>query len=121
MQEGMTMAGALGSASIFDDIQAGYWDEGLEALAEAIRARREWLKSERGARNMLEFKHGDAVRLHNLSPKYMNGRTGTVVKDRISRRRGDIMVRIDDRYYRGRITERFAQVVGVPAANLERV
>ena len=39
----------LGSASIFDDIDAGSWDDGLDAIIEIAVARRRFLRDARGA------------------------------------------------------------------------
>ena len=110
----------LVSASIFDDIEAGYWDDGLEALAETVRARIEYLRKQRGARNQMEFRHGTTVRMINIRPKYLVGVRGTVNKDRMPNRTGDIMVDIDPRDY-VRISHRFSRTVGVPASSLEEV
>jgi len=108
------------SLDIFDEIEAGIWDEGLEALAEVIHARRKFVREAKGAKNMRDFQHGDPVRLVNISPKYLVGKTGTIDKTRTPNRRGDIMVRIDDRCYRN-MSHRFSQVIGVPASSLELV
>ena len=110
----------LGSASIFDDINAGFWDDGLDAIIEMAVSRRNYLRKAKGAENQVMFKHGDAVRLINISPKYLIGVTGRVNKDRMPNRAGDLMIDIDEHHY-SRISHRFSRTVGVPASSLERV
>lgn len=110
---------ALGSASIFDDIENGYWDEGIDAIIEFAVARRRFLQEKKAADNMIEFKHGDAVRIVNIRPKYMTGVRGTINKQRMPLRRGDIMVDIDRRDIH-RIGRR-SSTLSIPASSLERV
>lgn len=107
------------SVSIFDEIDAGIWDDGLEALAEAIRARRDYVRDQRGAKNQLEFKHGTPVRVINIRPKYLTGITGTVNKSRMPSRRGDIMVDVDPRCYHR--LGRYGRCLAIPASSLEEV
>jgi hypothetical protein len=109
----------LGSASIFDDINNGYWDEGLDAIIEMAVARRTFLRDSKGAQNQVEFKHGDAVRIVNIRPKYMTGVRGSINKSRMPIRRGDIMVDIDPRDLH-RIGRR-STTLSIPASSLERV
>jgi len=110
---------ALGSASIFDDIQAGYWDDGLEAIIEMAVARRKSLRDMQGARNMATFGPGTPVRVINIKPKYLHGITGRV-NPKAASRRGDIMVDIDQQYWH-RLGHRFGKCLGVPASSLELV
>ena len=110
----------LGSASIFDDINNGYWDEDLDAIIEMAVARRKFLQQAKGAQNQVEFKHGDAVRVVNIRPKYLTGITGTINKQRIPNRRGDIMVDIDPSCYR-QLGTRYGKCLSIPASSLERV
>ena len=110
---------SLGSASIFDDINNGYWDEGLDAIIEMAVARREFLRDSRGAQNQIAFKHEDAVRIVNIRPQYMTGVTGKVNKNRVPIRRGDIMVDIDPSCWH-RIGRR-SHTLSIPASSLERV
>jgi hypothetical protein len=109
----------LGSASIFDDINNGYWDEGLDAIIEMAVARRTFLRDSKGAQNQVEFKHGDAVRIVNIRPKYMTGVRGRINKNRMPIRRGDIMVDIDSRDTH-RIGRR-SNTLSIPASSLERM
>ena len=110
---------SLGSASIFDDINAGYWDEGLDALIEVIISRRNYVRDHKGAQNMLTMGHGTPVRLVNISPKYMTGVTGKVNKNRAPIRRGDIMVDIDPLYWNS--IGRRSHTLSIPASSLELV
>jgi hypothetical protein len=107
---------------IFKQIEMGVWDDddSLDAIIQAAVARRKFLRDSQGAQNMAEFKHGDAVRLINIRPKYLAGKTGTVDKTRMPSRSGDIMVRIDDRHYRN-MSHRYSQTLSIPASSLERV
>ena len=109
----------LGSASIFDDINNGYWDEGLNAIIEMAVARRNFLRDSKGAQNQVDFKHGDAVRIVNIRPKYMTGIRGRINKNRMPLRNGDIMVDIDSRDSH-RIGRR-SNTLSIPASSLERV
>jgi hypothetical protein len=107
------------STDIFDEVAAGIWDEGLDALLEAVVARRDFVRAERGARNQMEFKHGTSVRIINIKPKYLGGITGKVNKDRMPERRGDLMVDIDPQCYRR--LGRYPRVLAVPSSSLEEV
>src|SRR5215472_2167621 len=107
---------SLGSASIFDDIAAGYWDEGLDAIIEAAVARRKWVKDHQGAQNMINFVPGTKVRVINIRPKYLAGITGEVSPKRANRA-GDLMVDIDPKcYYR---LGRYGRQLSIPASSLE--
>ena len=110
----------LGSASIFDDINNGYWDEGLDAIIDMAVARRRFLREQRGAKNQFEFKHDDTVRIINIKPKYLTGITGKINKQRMPSRRGDIMVDIDPNCWR-RLGTRYGRCLSIPASSLERV
>jgi hypothetical protein len=103
--------------SIFEDIEAGIWDDGLDALIEAAVARRKFVQDIKGAANKIDFTVGTRVRIcGNISPKYLVGLTGTV-SIQIPSRRGDLMVTLDysrGRFYRG-------STIGIPASCLERV
>jgi hypothetical protein len=107
------------SVSIFDEIEAGIWDEGLDALIEAAVARRNFIRDARGAKNQLEFVHGTPVRIVNIRPKYLTGITGTVNKDRMPSRRGDLMIDIDPKHYHR--LGRYGRCLAVPASSLEEV
>jgi len=110
---------ALGSASIFDDINAGYWDDGLEAIIEIAVARRKFLHQVQGAKNMATFGPGTPVRVINIRPKYLHGITGKVSQKAASRP-GDIMIDIDQQWWY-RLGTRFGKCLGVPASSLELV
>jgi hypothetical protein len=110
---------SLGSASIFDDINAGFWDDGLDSIIEVAAARRKYLRDLQGAKNQINFQHGDAVRLINIRPKYLTGVRGKVNKNRMPHRQGDIMVDIDQSQIH-RIGNR-SSTLSVPASSLELV
>lgn len=109
----------LGSASIFDDINAGYWDDGLDAIIEIAVARRRFLRDAQGAENMVDFRPGTAVRVVNIKPKYLAGITG-VVSPSTAARRGDLMVDIDA-YCWPQLGRRYSKKLSVPASSLEKV
>ena len=109
----------LGSASIFDDINAGYWDDGLDAIIEIAVARRNFLRDAQGAENMVDFRPGTAVRVINIKPKYLHGITGTV-STKTASRRGDLMVEIDQHCWY-KLGHRYGKTLGIPASSLEKV
>jgi hypothetical protein len=110
---------SLGSASIFDDINAGYWDDGLDAIIEIAVTRRNYLRKAQGAKNMATFGPGTPVRVINIKPKYLQGITGRV-STRAASRNGDIMVDIDERHWH-RLGHRYGKCLGIPASSLELV
>jgi hypothetical protein len=103
---------------IFNELDAGFWDEGLEALLDAVVARRNYLRDQQGAHNKLDFIPGTEVRLVNIKPKYLVGITG-VVTDQIPSRRGDLMVFIDERCWRR--LGKYGTTLSIPASSLEKV
>jgi hypothetical protein len=109
----------LGSASIFDDINAGYWDEGLDAIIEIAVARRTFLRDAKGAENKVTFVPGTPVRVINIRPKYLIGITG-VVSTQTPSRRGDLMVTVDARFHH-RLSHRYSTTLGIPASSLEKM
>ena len=109
---------ALGSASIFDDIDKGYWDDGLDAIIEMAVARRKFLRDMQGARNKASFGPGTPVRVINIKPRYLIGVTG-VVSPKAANRNGDLMVDIDQRCWHR--LGRYSTTLGIPASSLELV
>ena len=109
----------LGSASIFDDIQAGYWDDGLEAIIEIAVARRKFLHQAKGAENKVRFTPGTPVRVINIRPKYLHGITGKV-SPKAASRPGDLMVEIDQQCWY-RLGSRYGRCLGIPASSLELI
>ena len=109
---------ALGSASIFEDINAGYWDDGLDAIIEIAIARRRFLQQAKGAENMVTFTPGTAVRVVNIKPKYLTGITG-IVSPQSADRRGDLRVTIDARHHHR--LGRYGTVLSIPASSLEKL
>lgn len=110
---------ALGSASIFDDIQAGYWDDGLDAIIEIAIARRNFLRNAKGAENMVDFRPGTAVRVVNIRPKYLHGITG-VVSPSTAGRRGDLMIDVDQHCWY-KLGTRYGRKLSIPASSLEKL
>lgn len=108
------------SINIFSEIEAGIWDDGLEALSEAVRARRIYVREQLKIKNQLEMRHGDRVRIININPKYLIGVTGSINKNRMPNRHGDIMVDIDPLCMR-RLRGRFSSTLSIPASSLERL
>ena len=109
---------ALGSASIFDDINNGFWDDGLDAILEIAFARKKFLRDSQGAENMVKFSPGTPVRVINLKPRYLIGVTG-VVSTKTANRRGDLMVDIDQRCWHR--LGRYSRCLSIPASSLELV
>jgi hypothetical protein len=109
---------SLESASIFDDINAGYWDEGLDAIIEIAVSRRNYLRKAQGAENMINFAPGTTVRVTNIKPKYLHGITG-VVSTKSASRNGDLVVEIDQRCWHR--LGRYPRSLPVPASCLEKV
>jgi hypothetical protein len=95
---------ALGSGSIFDDINAGYWDDGLDAIIEIAVARRTFLRDARGA--------------DNIRPKYLTGITG-IVSAQTADRRGDLRVTVDVRHHHR--LGRYSTTLSIPASSLEKL
>jgi hypothetical protein len=103
---------------IFAEIEAGYWDGGLQAIAEAVNARRIYLRDQQKVRNMMNFVPGTKVRIINIRPKYLMGITG-VISPNTAARQGDLLVDVDPSCY-GRLG-RYGRKLGVPASSLEEV
>lgn len=68
-------------ADVLDYVHSRADEQDLEALIEAVRTRRKVLGEQRAA----TVRIGSEVRLDGLSPKYLNGLTGTVESVRASR------------------------------------
>jgi hypothetical protein len=105
--------------SIFEDIETGIWDEGLDAIIEAAVARRNFLRDIKGANNKVNFRHGQRVRIVDIRPKYLTGIEGLVNKDKMPSKRGDLMVDIDPRHYHR--LGRYGKTLSIPASSLELV
>jgi hypothetical protein len=102
--------------SIFEDIENGIWDEGLDAIIEAAVARRRFLRDMQGANNKVNFVPGTQVRVINIKPKYLQGITG-VVSNKTAGRRGDLMVDVDQRCWHR--LGRYSHQLSIPASSLE--
>jgi hypothetical protein len=107
------------SVNIFDEINAGYWDDGLEALLEAIVTRRKFVRDSQGAKNLAEFDHGTRVRLINIRPQRLVGATGTVNASVTPSQRGSLTVDIDAKCYHR--LGRYSAQLSIPASSLERI
>ena len=105
--------------SLIEDINDGHYDEALDAVIELAVARRNFLRDAKGARNKVEFQHGDAVRVVDIRPKYLTGITGTINKHRMPAKAGQIMVDIEPRCWHR--LGRYGHTLSVPASSLERV
>lgn len=98
--------------SVFEQLAAGLYDDKLDALAQAVRARRQYVSAS-------TLTPGTKVVVSSgIKPKYLIGVTGTISPAQ-ARRSGDLMVNIDEQYH-ARVA-RFGTHVGVPASCLSRV
>jgi hypothetical protein len=104
--------------SIFEDIESGIWDEGIDAIIEAAVARRNFLRDIKGANNKINFVPGTNVRVINIRPKYLTGITG-FVSARQADRRGDLMIEVDQHHWPR--LGRYSRTLSVPASSLEEV
>lgn len=111
---------------LIEEIVTGKWDDDLERLDEAIRARRKEERRKQAEINRLTLLPGARVRLKNLSPKYLNGLEGEVVEQQHGRKKGlrvkfvepeDIFMRSQHR----QAAQRFGSSVRVPASCVEPV
>jgi membrane-bound ClpP family serine protease len=60
---------------MIEDIKAGKFDESLDMILAAVRARKDALKPQ-----IWEFQIGDRVKIINANPKYLNGAMATIKK-----------------------------------------
>jgi hypothetical protein len=60
---------------MIEDIKAGKFDESLDMILAAVRARKDALKPQ-----IWEFQIGDRVKIVNANPKYLNGARATIKK-----------------------------------------
>jgi membrane-bound ClpP family serine protease len=60
---------------MIEDIKAGKFDESLDMILAAVRARKDALKPQ-----IWEFQIGDRVKIVNANPKYLNGAMATIKK-----------------------------------------
>ena len=84
------------------EIELGGYDDELEEILVAVYARRKAMQASRKARNRLQLKPGDRVKLVNVSPKALNGATGTI---KTSPYNGKLGIQLDFSYRssRGRL------------------
>ena len=85
-------------------------DHEVNRLFEALKERRKQLRVIANHEALATFKRGDRVELHGLSPKYLNGATGTI--ERLDGNK--FSVRFDEHVNRGR----YGPTVLVPASCL---
>jgi hypothetical protein len=103
-------------STVLGAIIDGEYDDVLDRLAAAVNERRKLVNAQAARRNVLTIMPGARVKLHGLSPKYLNGLVGTVVETpefRRNRRKATLSVNLDTAPY-----GRFGKVVNVPAACL---
>ena len=92
----------------------------LENVQQAINQRVRYLRDMRAATNKATLKPGTRVRTKGLRPKYLNNLNGEVIAE-ATRRKGDIMVLVDeaDRWQITRYSHNGK--LSVPASALEAV
>lgn len=103
--------------SVLGAIIDGEYDDALDRLAAAVTERRRLVSAQMARRNVLTIMPGARVQLQGLSPKYLNGLTGTVVETpefRRNRRKATLSVTLDTPTAMGR----FGKVIQVPASCL---
>lgn len=91
---------------MIDDIKTGKYDNVLDMISAAIKARKEALKPQ-----IWEFQMGDRVRLINTNPKYLDGAMATVRKVN----RTKIVIDLDERH------GKFHHNITTPLAMVEKV
>lgn len=74
-REGKTMTASATITEVLDYVHARADEQDLDSLLQALRTRRKVLGEQRAA----TVRSGLEIRLDGLSPKYLNGLTGTVV------------------------------------------
>lgn len=98
---------------ILTQIYNGDFDDRLDLLGAAVKARRSLLRASGNIIAIAALDIGDAVRLKNISPKYMVGKTAVIV----GKGRSRFQVRVDNPPTNGK----FGGIVTVPATSVERV
>ena len=84
----------------------GEYDEYLDNMIDLVRKRR----AEQGPK-IWEFQVGDAIRMVNTNPKYLNGATGTVRKVN----RTKVVIDLDEQH------GRFFRNISTPLTMIEKV
>ena len=94
---------------MINDIKQGKYDEQLDMIVQAVKARKEALQPQ-----IWEFEVGDLVVLNeNTRPKYLQGKTAKVVKIN----RSKIVVNIDGMEY----PDKYSGNVTVPLALVDKM
>jgi hypothetical protein len=96
----------------------GEYDDDLERIRQAIRSREKEASRKRAEVNMLTLEPGVRVVMRGLSPKYLNGRTGTIVPASPGYGARAIAVKQDEFGYGG---SRDREIVHVPPQCVERI
>jgi len=95
-------------------IMNGELDDDLDRLSAAIKEQRKETRAREAAVNRLTMLPGTRVRLKGLSPKRLNGKTGTIVEN-TSRHKTALAVKLDKPDVRDNLG-----VIHVPAGCAER-
>ena len=108
------------STSIIDvvkELDSGVYDEVLDDLIDMLVVRRRYVRDQKASENRAAFGPGTRVRVtEGISPKYMEGMTGTV-SSRYAAKAGYVKVIFD--YSRGRFLR--GVEVSMPANCLEEI
>ena len=91
---------------MINNIKSGEYDDQLDMIIAAVRARKDALKPQ-----IWEFQIGDRVKIVNANPKYLNGSTATVKK--INRTK--VVIDLDTP------TGRFSRNITTPLGMLEKI
>lgn len=91
---------------MINNIKSGEYDDQLDIILAAVRARKEALKPQ-----IWEFQIGDRVKIVNANPKYLNGSTATIKK--INRTK--VVIDLDTP------TGRFSRNITTPLGMLEKI
>jgi len=92
--------------ALTDGIWLGEWDDHLDWLEKAARARRKEIDRKAGALLKASVRIGQRVRLKGLSPKYLNGNIAEVVETSGRGRRVAVKLTTDVGRYRAGMSVR---------------
>lgn len=106
----------MDAQEVIQAIMTGAVDDKFTEVTDALRLRRRQIRDQLAMVNKVTLGPGVRVRLHGLSPKYLNGLLGTVQPQPANRAK-DIKVQLDD----GQYTGRFSKNINVPASALQEV
>ena len=86
-------------------------DDQLDILHGAAKARTKALRANAKMAALAQFTIGDKVELFGLSPKYLNGCTGTIASRDLER----FEIQLDDSFLNDRAAGRYGKSLNVPA------